>query len=183
MSEFCSVLNNTDNSRRFLSLFSQVWVVQVRCGGSSLGGKSCCSSLGGEGTGWEYQEKGMKWFFSQTRGRSQSRKEKPQLLLRETQSFSSVPFPWRSDGTVFPGDEASAIPAELETQGEENNHKTPFSSSNQAGLGSGGGNSTLGPRWEGAGAQEGKGGREMQREFPQTGTTVSLSSVAASRGG
>lgn len=56
--------------------------------------------------------------------------------------------------TVFPGDEASAIPAELETEGEENNHETPFSSSNQADLGSGGENSTLGPWWEGAGAQE-----------------------------
>lgn len=71
--------------------------------------------------------------------------------------------------TVFPGDEASAIPAELETEGEENNHKTPFSSSNQADLGSGGENSTLGPWWEGAGAQERKRGRRCSGNFPKRG--------------
>lgn len=84
--------------------------------------------------------------------------------------------------TVFPGDEASAIPAELETEGEENNHETPFSSSNQADPGSGGKNPTLGPRWwEGAGAQEGEGEGDAAG-VSRMGTTVSLSSVTAPGG-
>lgn len=107
--------------------------------------------------GWEYQEKGMKWFLSPRRGRFTIQGGK-NLSSSFRKSLQLDPVLLAKRWTVFPGDEASAIPAELETEGEENNHETPFSSSNQADLGSGGDNPSLGPRrWEGAGAQEGEG--------------------------
>lgn len=70
----------------------------------------------------------MTWFFSPTRGRSQSRKEKPQLLLQEKQSpaFSSIPFSWRSDGQFSLGMKPAPFQQSLKQKVKKITTKHPF---------------------------------------------------------
>lgn len=70
----------------------------------------------------------MKWFFSPARGRSQSGKEKPQLLLQEKQSlaFSSIPFSWRSDGQFSLGMKPAPFQQSLKQKVKKITTKHPF---------------------------------------------------------
>lgn len=70
----------------------------------------------------------MKWFFSPRRGRFQSGKEKPQLLLQEKQSpaFSSIPFSWRSDGQFSLGMKPAPFQQSLKQKVKKITTKHPF---------------------------------------------------------